>query len=108
MPKPQPSTYPCPVFLETLLEAHSDAGRLHHLSVCETTGGRFQASFKRHDTHGYKVHVAETAIEAIMFVLGPDFGHPWSEILGEAYIGIEKPSGRDDDDDDDDGFGDIL
>ncbi len=91
----------CPVSLEVLIEAVSSSGRLHHLSLCTTTGDRFQASFKRHDTHGYKVHVADTALEALYHVLGPDFGHPWSEILGEEYA-------VDPIDDDDDGFGDIL
>ncbi len=94
---------PCPVNLGELILANCENGRLEHLSFSRLPGGRFQASFRRPDTNGYKVHIADTPTEALERVLGPDYGHDWSEILGPAFV---KPMYSLDDEDED--LGDLV
>lgn len=75
---------PCPVTLDELIRAVARQGRLHHLSLvkCRERVGCYQASYKRPDTNGYAVHISDDPVEAVQTVLGPLYGHPWSEVLG--------------------------
>ncbi len=94
---------PCPVNLGELILANCENGRLDHLTLFRLTGtrvGKWQASFRRPNTNGYIVHIADTAEEALTRVLGPDYGHDWAEILG--------PEHSLDDDDDDEDLGDLV
>ena len=95
---------PCPVGLAELILANCANGRLDHLSLSRCSSGQWngmwQASFKRPGTSAYKVHIADTAEEVLVRVLGPDVGHAWSEILGPEYA-VE-------DDDDDDNLEDLI
>ena len=92
---------PCPVDMEHLIAAVCASGRLHHLSLSRTSDGTYQASFKRPDTNGYKVHIAKDPLEALERVLGPDYGHGWAEVLGKQYADHDAAYAVAEDDDPD-------
>jgi hypothetical protein len=89
---------PCPVSLSELILANCESGRLDHLSLIRMEGkraGMYQASFRKSGMVGYKIFIADTPEKALTFVLGPDFGHTWDEILGPEYA--TPPPGYDSD-----------
>lgn len=103
----------CPVSLGDLILANCESGRLDHLSLTPCSGdreGKWQASFRKRGTNGYKVYIAPTAEEALLRVLGPDYGHDWAEILGfknEPGAALQRLVDDANDDDEED-LGDLV
>ena len=73
----------CPVRVDELLDIACQRGRVQHISLSVCADGSWQASVKQPGQPGYKVCIQKTPLGALEAALGPDYGHGWSEVLGD-------------------------
>ena len=74
--------------LAPVVQAGASSGMVGHMTLSQTTGGRWQAALRPPGGSGYRVSIADDVGEAIIGLFTPPPGRSWTTIfpgkLGEA------------------------
>lgn len=77
-----------PIPIGDVLKVLAARGHVDHLSLSYTNDRRWQAAARRAPGEAYRVSIQDDLDMALLGALGPDHGHPWTELLGDEFAGF--------------------
>lgn len=67
--------------LAPVVQAGASSGLIGHMTLSQTTGGRWQAALRLPGASGYRVSIADGVAEAIIGLFSPIPGQSWTTIF---------------------------
>ena len=67
--------------LADVVQAGASSGLIGHMTLTQTTGGRWQAALRPPGASGYRVSIEDDVVEAIIGLFAPTPGRGWTTVF---------------------------